>query len=81
MNLFFVVWDFIIKSWPDLHSGHSTNPSLGVFVPKITYFFFFAEYDRKPFESRYWDISVLNDLILFFVTLTESLFLVLIFET
>ena len=63
MNLFFVVWDFIIKSCPDLHSGHSTNPSLGVFVPKITDFFFFAEYDRKPFEEIYWDIYVLNDLI------------------
>jgi len=43
INLFFVIGDLMIISCPILHCGHSTLPSFGELVPKIMYFFFFAE--------------------------------------
>ena len=53
MNLFLVICDLMIINCPILHWGHSARPFFGELVPKMIYFFFFAEYEIQPFESRY----------------------------
>ena len=52
MNLFLVLFDLITINCPVRHSGHSTSPFFGVFVPKIMYFFFLADHDRYPLELQ-----------------------------
>ena len=70
MNRFLVFSERTTISCPSPHSGHSTKPSVGEFVPKITNLFFLAEYDRYPFVSKYWRISFRITSTLFLVILT-----------
>jgi len=51
MKRFRVVLDLITINWPNLHSGHVQSPFFGSFVPKMMYFFFEDDHERKPFAS------------------------------
>src|SRR3989338_3515111 len=73
MNRFLVVLDLISIIWPNLHSGHSTSPFFGEFVPRIIYFLSFDDQDRYPLVSKYCMISFLKMSVFDFVAFTTCL--------
>ncbi len=58
---------------PMVHSGQSTNPLLGEFVPNSMYFLSLSDHERYPLSSMYCLTSLRSALAVAFVAFTRFL--------